>query len=544
MQMLYNKLLATSMMCSTLNAEPLDLLYGHFEIQADYDLDSGWWMGVSYNLSDDFNDRSQIVRLEADETTIVAPPRAQTTSTSGTSFITPSGEPLWLLPQGFQTGHHYLGSRIIIDPYLFQTRVGDNYSNAGTGTVAFRLTSVTGSGPDRGGAFALWEADFVAGNIVYLNSADGISEDDEIPLLPAGAHSHFNWGFSAPGEYHIEIEAYGRLRPSGTLTSTSSVFTFVIPHSGTVDSFTASLCSDENDYVLLLGDSSAGVAYGESRAMVEATTAAESGESAWTCPLQLHADGWELADVAGASFDTAANGAGANSYLQLVAHHGPGEIFARTAEGAALFDTTDGLDTTDRIEFSSGEVTGDLHFTESGVHSLEFVAGEGTEEANAKRLIVRLVSGMTADYDYDDWADSYERAYDLPSGSLTDPEGDYNGNSVSNELEYLLDMSGADPVAGGSFAQVSVDDDGSYARMTFLRDLVKDPLYGEATSLQSGSSNDLSNWTFLTRTQPGLPNGPYETGAEEGNARSPFTRRTLRTEVPEGGRGFFRLKAD
>ena len=51
--------------------------------------------------------------------------------------------------------------------------------------------------PDRGGHFAHWESLSLGGSEVYLSSRDGIDESDEIPTLPAGAHSHFNWAFSA-----------------------------------------------------------------------------------------------------------------------------------------------------------------------------------------------------------------------------------------------------------------------------------------------------------------------------------------------------------
>jgi hypothetical protein len=89
----------------------MDILYGHFEVHADYQLtpgnpDAGWRLSVSYNLNDNFNDRTQIVRLDPETTTFIASPRTGTTSggapltiTSAVSRLGPVGSPLWLFPQ-------------------------------------------------------------------------------------------------------------------------------------------------------------------------------------------------------------------------------------------------------------------------------------------------------------------------------------------------------------------------------------------------------------------------------------------------------------
>ena len=128
-------------------AREFDLLYGHHEIQIDYDPLDGWSLVVSYNLNDDFNDRTQIRRLNADQTTLIAPPHAKGVLPNGFSFLADPGETVWVLPQGFDTANHFLGMRVIADAGIFQTRVGNDYSNIGRGTISFSLKSATGSGP-------------------------------------------------------------------------------------------------------------------------------------------------------------------------------------------------------------------------------------------------------------------------------------------------------------------------------------------------------------------------------------------------------------
>jgi len=529
-------------------AVELDLLYGHYEIQTDYRPGSGWWLGQTYNQNDDFNDRSQIRRLEASTTKIVAPPRAITVGNAATSFLLPPGQPLWLLNQGFQVGNHFLGMRVVIDPFVFQTRVGTNYTNSGTGSVSMRLASVTGSGPDRSGKFALWESDPFAGQIVYFNSNDGITADDEIPTLPVGTHSHFNWGFTKPGEYKISIEAFGRLRPDGDPTSMTETFTFIVPHTGRLAALDAELCVSGTDIALVPGDRALGVAFGPRRSFVE-TTATTSGPpgAAWQTPLRLAAAGWAVPDHAGISAILASSGAdlGSGARLTLRAHRGPGHVIALADSGAVLFDSSDGFGPADELDLAAVPVTGTLYFTEKGLHTLEF-AGDAQTEANSMTkdtgLVIRCGAGLPVTYTFADWADSHERTHALPPGTLASPSGDFNGDGRTHRLEYLLDAADVSPVTGGSATRALLEPGTGFGRMTFLRDLYKDPLLGTGLQLQSGFSGDLTAWTYLTASKVGFPLEFFETGADQGNARSLLMMRAIRRQTPVSGRNFFRLR--
>jgi anchored repeat ABC transporter substrate-binding protein len=79
--------------------------------------------------------------------------------------------------------------------------------------------AVRGAGPSRSadiriaatrlegpGNFFGYVTDALGTPEVYFNSADGISDDD-VALLPPGAHTHLNWTFAAPGLYKLTLSA-------------------------------------------------------------------------------------------------------------------------------------------------------------------------------------------------------------------------------------------------------------------------------------------------------------------------------------------------
>ena len=537
-----NKIVILSLLASVSlpsTAREFDLLYGHHEIQTDYDPVDGWSLVVSYNLNDDFNDRTQIRRLKADQTTLIAPPVSKGILPNGFSFLADPGETVWVLPQGFDTANHFLGMRVIADAGIFQTRVGNNYSNIGRGTISFALRSATGSGPDRGGHFAHWESLPLGGSEVYLSSRDGIDESDEIPTLPAGAHSHFNWAFSKPGNYFLEFEVAGRLRAGGQETSHRETFHFQVPHSGELAEINASLCFHNKDWTLNLRDPENGVLYGPRRAFVVIPDS--NGGGGFSCPCSFDAIGSDLPDRVGLPEILAQSGAASALTgpvsLRLIEHIGPGEV-----SFGSHFQTANGISVADLIDLAS-LTTATLNFTEPGIHTLAFQPIHSTA-SKVCPLIIRCLAGLDLNYSFADWADSYERAYDLPSGSLTDPSGDRNGDGTDHQMEFLLDAAGANPIRSNPSSSHFLPGYGTKSqRFTFFRDLTKDPLDNASPNLLLSYSADLVNWRNLGPRNRGRPLEYAESGAEEGNAVSPFIRRSLLLS-PVPPKSFFRLIAE
>lgn len=89
------------------------------------------------------------------------------------------------------------------------------------GTVTFALLSITGPGD-----FVLWQDDGFGGANVFLDSAG------DSFTLPAGSHTHFNWGFSEQGIYGLEFEISGIHITDGP-QSASDVYTFQVPEPAT-----------------------------------------------------------------------------------------------------------------------------------------------------------------------------------------------------------------------------------------------------------------------------------------------------------------------
>ena len=86
--------------------------------------------------------------------------------------------------------------------------------------VALNLASVEGPG-----AVSLYSVDALGNPTVFFNSEDGISQSDVFPLS-TGAHSHQNWGFTAPGVYRVGLQASGTTLADEGQASASEVKTF------------------------------------------------------------------------------------------------------------------------------------------------------------------------------------------------------------------------------------------------------------------------------------------------------------------------------
>ena len=113
----------------------------------------------------------------------------------------PGAGDVWVLSQNNLAGLPFLG-------------FGTEDLPQGSGNTVFSLLGVSGPGN-----FSLWTAGF--GFSVKWDSVDGFGADDAFSL-PAGSHSHYNWGFTAPGVYYVDV-----LATNGSL-SDSGRFTFLV----------------------------------------------------------------------------------------------------------------------------------------------------------------------------------------------------------------------------------------------------------------------------------------------------------------------------
>ncbi len=540
---------------------PTDLIYGHYEIQVDYTVtpgnpDAGWKFSISYDQDGDFSSAAGVARLDPESTVIVASPKTRTAVPTPAGFLSrfgPSGTPLWILDQNNVLGTCFLGVRTIIPVGTFQARVGGNYTPQGQGSTSLRLVSMSGTGPAAGGQFATWKTDQFGAPVFSFDTTNGITTADEIPTIPIGSHTHYNWGLNKPGIYHLTFEAKGRLMPAhgSAITSAQKTFTFAVPFSGRIGNGGALLLSGvEGGAPRLFADDPAnGVAYAPDQAMIEATTAAGPASSGlsgalWQWSGKLRALPLTLPNGVGVAPATASGGLvpadWSNVELQVVAVRGPGNFALLGGSGAVLADGPG-----DVIPLSaSSNLPVTAAFTAAGLYRVTVVP-RGTRNGQLVTggpVIVTFGAGLTAEHDYAAWQSSFERTAGLPVGSLANRDADFDRDGISNGFEFAFFWQGMDPTRSDAAnmprAYPNANGDGVFE---FLRDTYKDPLDESRWQLRPASSSDLLSWKFRSSRIPGSPLEVFETGLGVGNAYGRISRNQLRVMGPGLKRAFFRF---
>lgn len=103
------------------------------------------------------------------------------------------GADFWVMPQNQLPGRVYLGIGAESIPF---------------GLFAGSLVSMQLVGVEGPGAFSLYRVAAGGSPTALMASSDGLTDADRIVLSP-GAHAHFNWAFTRPGEYRLLFEAVG-----------------------------------------------------------------------------------------------------------------------------------------------------------------------------------------------------------------------------------------------------------------------------------------------------------------------------------------------
>jgi surface-anchored protein len=147
------------------------------------------------------------------------------------------GNPIWILPQ--QTidavGKVFLSINnegVVPGSIASYTESDPRVASAGSREwVKISLLSVTGSGPDHGGQFSLWQTGVFGNPLLWMSTFANPNPNTLFEL--AGTELHFNWGFTAPGEYDVTVQASAFL-PDGRPTVSHPPFTiaFVVEPDG------------------------------------------------------------------------------------------------------------------------------------------------------------------------------------------------------------------------------------------------------------------------------------------------------------------------
>ena len=134
-----------------------------------------------------------------------------------------AGQSYYRLPQNQNPNLLYLGvsgggvSSSDIDSYDPSVESGGRVTGSGS-WVKLSLESVMGpSGAAAPGFFSVWQSGDSGPNPFMSSFSGGVASDDALWIV-AGGHSHFNWGFSAPGSYEVTFRPSVR-RGGSTITS-------------------------------------------------------------------------------------------------------------------------------------------------------------------------------------------------------------------------------------------------------------------------------------------------------------------------------------
>lgn len=177
-------------------ATPVVLSAGHVDV-VDVEYEAG---ALEIVVHDEEND----VEYETSDVLLRALRGAKTTvpSDPAYAFLGAPGSAVWILPQ-------------IQDPALLWA--GLSTEEIGTGVltnnaVTLKLKRVCGPGK----VSVFGTSPFGAPSVIY-NSGDGLPDSR---VLTAGAHEHYNWGFTKSGRYTLTFEATAKVAATGrTVTS-------------------------------------------------------------------------------------------------------------------------------------------------------------------------------------------------------------------------------------------------------------------------------------------------------------------------------------
>lgn len=170
----------------------------------------------------DLHVHDDLGEYEAGETLLVAKRESETVRPAGDQwdFIgAAAGAPIWVLPQ-------------VEDPNLLFLGIAAEEIAAGifaNDRVNLDLVAVRGPGQ-----FSLFQVNTFGAPIVFWTSVDGFSSADSLQAA-VGGHAHFNWVFTAPGRYEIDLVARGTLVGGGVSSSPVTTYHFeVVPEPATM----------------------------------------------------------------------------------------------------------------------------------------------------------------------------------------------------------------------------------------------------------------------------------------------------------------------
>jgi len=193
---------------------------GHADVSVSYE-DSDW--NVHYRFGGDtmLNGSLTTITSAPPETIhVIVPNNANTRIVLNSSQV--NGAYAFLGATAGQTNWYISQSTVTNEPF-FGLGSDELHYDQFTAPITFRLSSFSGPGN-----FSLWQNDAFGNPIVGWTTANGLGDDDVISFgLPT--HAHYNWGFTAPGEYVLGVTVTGTNITDGVLATTKNIVIEVAP---------------------------------------------------------------------------------------------------------------------------------------------------------------------------------------------------------------------------------------------------------------------------------------------------------------------------
>ena len=186
-------------------------------IDINYDDATGWDLGAHDEFADIF--------YGADEVLFYASPadRRVVPNDPDFAFLGASpGDTIWVLPQVFDPGRLSVGvSAEGISGDTFASYYEADPRVHATGAWV-KLTLIAVRGP---GDVSVWQNDAFGRPVVWMATSDGITDDDAV-FVQTTRDADYNWAFTAPGIYEIDVQASAFLDADTPTASEVVTYTF------------------------------------------------------------------------------------------------------------------------------------------------------------------------------------------------------------------------------------------------------------------------------------------------------------------------------
>ncbi|REK17413.1 MAG: hypothetical protein DWQ37_06390 [Planctomycetota bacterium] len=191
-----------------------------------FDYIGGQWE-VSSEIGSN-NPADPAVDYAPDQTLHYVHPGALTSRPGGAQWDflgVPAGQQLYILPQNQNPNLLYLGTASEETPIgTFAPYTETDPRVTQIAPFAWQTIQVVAKrGP---GEFSMWQSGQFGAPTVFVSTAEGGLTSSDKFFLIEGGHVHYNYGFTQPGFYEIDMQASGYLGPGQTNQTSSAVNTF------------------------------------------------------------------------------------------------------------------------------------------------------------------------------------------------------------------------------------------------------------------------------------------------------------------------------